>query len=173
MWHFDFAARPVLKDKSGPAVVEMVKAFAEQHGTLKPSFLELKVVPDDEETIFTALNLVPLLARWLCAIAADLTGSVQRVVNCDIEGAKTMGVLQGSLASNYNSNQLIDVDLIAPFCSHVFVSTIFYTLLQFQGVPGAIPAAATWCSPPAALASARAMSRRRPRGGCWRSRQRT
>ncbi|CAK9074492.1 Molybdopterin biosynthesis protein CNX1 (Molybdenum cofactor biosynthesis enzyme CNX1) [Includes: Molybdopterin molybdenumtransferase (MPT Mo-transferase) (Domain E), partial [Durusdinium trenchii] len=71
----DRAAGGVYEDKSGPAVVEMVKAFAEQHGTLKPSFLELKVVPDDEETIFTALNLVPQLARWLCAIAADLTGS--------------------------------------------------------------------------------------------------
>ncbi|CAK9008362.1 unnamed protein product [Durusdinium trenchii] len=52
----DRAAGGVYEDKSGPAVVEMVKAFAEQHGTLKPSFLELKVVPDDEETIFTALS---------------------------------------------------------------------------------------------------------------------
>ncbi|OLQ14906.1 hypothetical protein AK812_SmicGene901 [Symbiodinium microadriaticum] len=48
----DRATSGVYEDKSGPAVVEAVNLFAERSGVLLPSFVEQKIVPDDEETIF-------------------------------------------------------------------------------------------------------------------------
>lgn len=52
----DRATSGVYEDKSGPAVVEAVNLFAERSGVLLPSFVEQKIVPDDEETIFQALQ---------------------------------------------------------------------------------------------------------------------
>jgi len=52
----DRAAGGVYEDKSGPAVVEMLKLFSERNGTLSPTFVEQKVVPDDEDVIFASMK---------------------------------------------------------------------------------------------------------------------
>ena len=52
----DRASSGVYEDKSGPAVVEMVKLFGERNGTLVPEFVEQKVVPDNEETILATMK---------------------------------------------------------------------------------------------------------------------
>eukprot|EP00931_Biecheleriopsis_adriatica_P044842 TRINITY_DN25701_c0_g1_i1.p2 TRINITY_DN25701_c0_g1~~TRINITY_DN25701_c0_g1_i1.p2 ORF type:complete len:312 (+),score=54.82 TRINITY_DN25701_c0_g1_i1:48-983(+) len=52
----DRASRGVYTDESGPAVVEMVKSFAERSRLLTPRIVHQQVVADDEDAIFTCLQ---------------------------------------------------------------------------------------------------------------------
>jgi len=54
----DRASRGEYADKSGPAVIEAVSAFAERHRALSVKHVDQQVVPDDRETI------VEVLRRW-------------------------------------------------------------------------------------------------------------
>ena len=73
----DRAARGAYEDKSGPAVVEMVTLFAERNRTLMPTVVEQKVLPDEEEAIFTALK------AWSEAKACELApGLASKGLEC-------------------------------------------------------------------------------------------
>lgn len=62
----DRASRGEYEDKSGPAVVEAVNAYAERHQSLSVKHVDQKVVPDEKETITEALR------RWSDHRAGDV-----------------------------------------------------------------------------------------------------
>jgi len=62
----DRAHGGVYEDKSGPAIVETVKAFAESSQALSPTFVQQRVVPDEQDTIYSVLK------EWSTSRACDV-----------------------------------------------------------------------------------------------------